>query len=142
MSSKFKINIVSAEHSIYEGEVKMAYVPGSQGELGIAPGHAPLLTSLKPGEVRVDDNLGEQSFFISGGILEVQPKAITILSDTAIRADDLDESRALEAKERAEHAMADKQDDRSYADAVADLQNAMAQIEAISRLKKKASGRR
>lgn len=141
MATTMNVNIVSAEKEIYSGTAEMVFAPGSQGELGVAPGHTPLLTSLKPGEVRVQTEGEEQSFFISGGMLEVQPGEITVLSDTAIRANDLDEARALEAKEAAEKAMAEKTDDASYADAVADLQQAMAQIEAISRLRKKSGAR-
>lgn len=140
MATTVQVNIVSAEEFIYAGEAQMVYVPGSQGELGISPRHAPLLTSLRPGEVRVQDEK-ERSFFISGGMLEVQPDMITVLADTAIRADDLDEAKAIAAKEAAEKAMSEQKGDVNYAEAVGELQQAMAQLEAISRLRKKSGAR-
>lgn len=141
MAMTVQVNIVSAEEFIYAGEAQMLYAPGSQGELGISPRHAPLLTALKPGEVRVQDEKGEKSFFISGGMLEVQPDVITILADTAIRANDLDEAKAMAAKEAAEKVMAEHKDDVNYAEAVGELQQAMAQLEAISRLRKRSGAR-
>ena len=99
------VDIVSAEESIFSGLAEMVYAPGELGELGIAPRHAPLVTRLKPGEVRLDTGKEELDFFISGGILEVQPHVVTVLADTAIRADDLDEAKALEAKKNAEEAL-------------------------------------
>jgi len=104
--------------------------------LGIAPRHAPLVSQLKPGEVRVKTDKEELAFFISGGILEVQPHLVTVLSDTAIRAADLDEAKAIEAKKRAEDALADRASDIDYAKAQAELAEAAAQLSAISRLRK------
>lgn len=136
MSMTIHVDIVSAEASIYSGLAEMVYAPGVMGELGIAPRHAPLVTRLKPGEIRVDTGKEELDFFISGGILEVQPHVITVLADTAIRAADLDEAKALEAKKRAEEALADKASDIDYARAQAELAEAAAQLSAISRLRK------
>ncbi|MEH6502642.1 MAG: F0F1 ATP synthase subunit epsilon [Cycloclasticus sp.] len=136
MSMTIHVDIVSAEASIYSGLAEMVYAPGVMGELGIAPRHAPLVTRLKPGEIRVDTGKEELDFFISGGILEVQPHVITVLADTAIRAADLDEAKALAAKKRAEEALADKASDIDYARAQAELAEAAAQLSAISRLRK------
>jgi F-type H+-transporting ATPase subunit epsilon len=133
------VDIVSAEEEIYSDTVTMVYAPAEMGEVGIAPRHAPLLTRLKPGEVRVQDQDGEVlSFFVSGGMLEVQPHVVTILADTAIRAHDLDEAQALEAKERAERLLADTTADIDYAKAQAELAQSMAQLAAIKKLRKKA----
>jgi F-type H+-transporting ATPase subunit epsilon len=136
MTMTIHVDIVSAEDSIYSGLAEMVYAPGELGELGIAPRHAPLVTRLKPGEIRVDTGKEELDFFISGGILEVQPHVITVLADTAIRANDLDEAKALEAKKRAEEALADKSSDIDFAKAQAELAEAAAQLQAISRLRK------
>ena len=141
MAATIKINIVSAESDIFTGVGEMVFAPGSQGELGIAPGHTPLLTSLKPGQVRIELEGEEKSFYISGGMLEVQPTEVTVLSDTAIRADDLDEARAIAAKESAEKIISDKATGEEYAEAISNLQQAMAQIEAISSLRKRAGSR-
>jgi len=137
MSMTIHVDIVSAEAEIYSGLAEMVYAPGELGELGIAPRHAPLVTRLRPGEIRVDTGSGELDFFISGGILEVQPHVVTVLADTAIRAKDLDEAKALEAKKRAEEALANKASDIDYAKAQAELVEAAAQLSAISRLRKK-----
>ena len=108
MAMTLHVDIVSAEAEIFSGTATMVFAPAEMGEVGIAPRHAPLLTRLKPGEVRVQTQEGDElSFFVSGGMLEVQPHVITVLADTAIRADDLDEAQALEAKERAEKMLAD-----------------------------------
>ena len=136
MSMTIHVDIVSAEASIYTGLAEMIYAPGEMGELGIAPRHAPLVTRLKPGEIRVDTGKEELDFFISGGILEIQPHLVTVLADTAIRADDLDEAKALEAKKRAEEALADKSSNIDFAKAQAELAEAAAQLQAISRLRK------
>jgi F-type H+-transporting ATPase subunit epsilon len=133
------VDIVSAEAEIYSGTVTMVFAPAEMGEVGIAPRHAPMLTKLKPGEVRVQTQDGEeQSFFVSGGLLEVQPHVVTVLADTAIRAHDLDEAAALEAKERAEQMLSDKQADIDYARAQAELVESMAQLAAIRKLREKA----
>ena len=136
MTMTIHVDIVSAEASIYSGLAEMVYAPGEMGELGIAPRHAPLVTRLKPGEVRLDTGSEQLDFFISGGILEVQPHVVTVLADTAVRADDLDEAKALEAKKRAEDALADKASDIDFAKAQAELAEAAAQLQAIGRLRK------
>lgn len=136
MSMTIHVDIVSAEAEIYSGLAEMVFAPGELGELGIAPRHAPLVTRLKPGEIRVDTGKEVLDFFISGGILEVQPHVVTVLADTAVRAKDLDEAKALEAKKRAEEALADKASDIDYAKAQAELAEAAAQLSAISRLRK------
>ena len=130
------IDIVSAEAEIFSGTVTMVYAPAEMGEVGIAPRHAPLLTRLKPGEVRVQTQEGEElSFFVSGGMLEVQPHVVTVLADTAIRAADLDEAQAMEARERAEKMLADKSADIDYAKTQAELAQSMAQLAAIRKLR-------
>jgi F-type H+-transporting ATPase subunit epsilon len=117
----------------------MVFAPAEMGEVGIAPRHTPLLTRLKPGEVRVQTQEGEElSFFVSGGMLEIQPHVVTVLSDTAIRADDLDEAQALEAKERAEKLLADRSADLDYARAQSELAQSMAQLAAIKKLRERA----
>ena len=136
--STIQVEIVSAEEEIFSGEAEMVYAPAVMGEVGIAPRHTPLISPLKPGEVRLDMGDGkEEFFFISGGILEVQPHMVTVLSDTAIRAHDLDEAAALEAKKRAEDALADQQSDLDVAKAKAELAAAAAQVAAIQKLRKK-----
>ncbi|MCK5382432.1 MAG: F0F1 ATP synthase subunit epsilon [Gammaproteobacteria bacterium] len=136
MAMTLHVDIVSAEAEIFSGTATMIFAPAEMGEVGIAPRHAPLLTRLKPGEVRVQTQEGEElSFFVSGGILEVQPHVVTVLSDTAIRADDLDEAQALEARERAEKMLADKTADIDYAKAQAELAQSMAQLAAIKKLR-------
>jgi F-type H+-transporting ATPase subunit epsilon len=132
------VDVVSAEAEIFSGPANMLFAPGVMGELGILPRHAPLLTRIKPGEVRIitPDN-EEQFFYVSGGMLEIQPQAVTVLADTALRAKDIDEAAALEAKERAEKILADNKGEVDYAAAEAELAEAMAQLQAIQRLKKK-----
>jgi F-type H+-transporting ATPase subunit epsilon len=133
------IDIVSAEAEIFSGTATMVFAPAEMGEVGISPRHTPLLTRLKPGEVRVQSDDGEeQSFFVSGGMLEVQPHVVTVLADTAIRADSLDEAQALEAKERAEKLLSDKTADIDYARAQAELAESIAQLSAIRKLREKA----
>ena len=137
MAMTLHVDIVSAEAEIFSGTATMVFAPAEMGEVGIAPRHTPLLTRLKPGEVRVQTQQGEElSFFVSGGLLEVQPHIVTVLADTAIRADDLDEAQALEAKERAEKMLADKSADIDYAMAQAELAQSMAQLAAIKKLRK------
>ena len=131
------VDIVSAEGEIFSGEAAMVFAPAVMGELGIAPRHAPLLTNLKPGEVRVQTPAGdEQFFYVSGGAMEVQPHLVTVLADTAIRAKDLDEAAALQAKQRAEEALRDRKDHISVAQAQAELVRAAAQVKMIERLRK------
>ena len=138
MANTIHVDIVSAEGQIFSGEASMVFVPGSQGELGIAPRHAPLLTTLKAGEVRVQsEGAEEQSFYVGGGSLEVQPNRVTVLADTAARARDLDEAAALAAKQRAEDAVRERSDKVDIAEAQAELARAMAQLRAIERLRKK-----
>jgi F-type H+-transporting ATPase subunit epsilon len=138
MANTIHVDIVSAEGQIFSGEASMVFVPGSLGELGIAPRHAPLLTTLRAGEVRVQtDGQEEQSFYVGGGALEVQPHLVTVLADTAARARDLDEAAALAAKQRAEDAVRDRKDKVEIAEAQAELARAVAQLRAIERLRRK-----
>jgi F-type H+-transporting ATPase subunit epsilon len=131
------VDIVSAEGEIFSGEASMVFAPAVMGEIGIAPRHAPLLTTLKPGEVRVQTPNGEEQFFyVSGGAIEVQPHLITVLADTALRAKDLDEAAALQAKQRAEEALKDRGDKISAAEAQAEMARAIAQMKLIERLRK------
>ena len=138
MANTIHVDIVSAEGQIFSGDASMVFVPGSQGELGIAPRHAPLLTTLKAGEVRVQsEGADEQSFYVGGGSLEIQPNLVTVLADTAARARDLDEAAALAAKQRAEDAVRERTDKVDIAEAQAELARAVAQLRAIERLRKK-----
>ena len=131
------VDIVSAEGEIFSGEAKMFFAPGVAGDLGIAPRHAPLLTLLKPGEVRVQTPDGqEQHFFVGGGALEVQPAKVTVLADTALRAHDIDEAAALAAKQRAEDALRDKSGHISQAEALAELARTTAMLKLIQKLRK------
>jgi len=133
---EFHIDIVSAEAEIYSGPATMVFAPAEMGEVGIAPRHAPLLTRLVPGEVRVQTQGGEEySFFVSGGMLEIQPHIVTVLSDVALRAKDIDEAAALQAKENAEKALADRQTDFEYAKAQAELAEAVAQLRTLEKLR-------
>ncbi|TCK16921.1 ATP synthase F1 subcomplex epsilon subunit [Thiogranum longum] len=141
MSMTLHVDIVSAEEEIFSGTANMVFAPAEMGEVGIAPRHTPLLTRLKPGEVRVQvEGEEEQFFYVSGGMLEIQPHIVTVLADTAARAKDLDEAAALKAKERAEKAMKDKQSDFDYAKAQAELAEAVAQLRTIQHLRKKSGG--
>ncbi|MEN8108732.1 MAG: F0F1 ATP synthase subunit epsilon [Pseudomonadota bacterium] len=136
MAMTLHVDIVSAEAEIFSGTATMVFAPAEMGEVGIAPRHTPLLTRLKAGEVRVQTQEGDElSFFVSGGMLEIQPHVVTVLSDTAIRADDLDEAQALEARDRAEKMLADKSADIDYAKAQAELAQSMAQLAAIKKLR-------
>jgi F-type H+-transporting ATPase subunit epsilon len=133
----FRCDIVSAEDEIFHGEAELLVATGELGELGIAPRHAPLITRLKPGQVRVlAENGEEQFFYVSGGILEVQPQVVTVLADTAIRAKDLDEAAARRAKENAERLLANRADAVEIAQAQAELLQAIAQLRAIEQLRK------
>lgn len=140
MSMTFHVDIVSAEANIFSGTAERVIATGVAGELGIYPRHTPLITSLKPGPIRIIKNENsEEVFYINGGVLEVQPHVITVLADTVIRATDLDEAAALEAKERAEHLLAERKggkEDIDYAKATAELAQAVAQLQAISKLRK------
>ncbi|HEY6095940.1 MAG TPA: F0F1 ATP synthase subunit epsilon [Gallionellaceae bacterium] len=138
MAMTVQVDVVSAEQSMYSGLAEVVVVPGEMGELGIYPRHAPLLTRIKPGSVRikVPDQNEEELIYVSGGMLEVQPNLITILADTAVRGADLDEARALEAKRAAEEALRNRTADIDYAVAQAELAEAIAQLQAIAKLRK------
>ena len=133
-----KVDIVSAEREIFSGEAAMVFAPALLGEVGIAPGHAALLTRMAPGEVRVRLAGGEeQAFYVSGGMLEVQPKVVTVLSDTAIRAHDLDEAAVLKAKQEAEETLKDRSSKLDVAKAQAELAELAAQLLTIQRLRRR-----
>jgi F-type H+-transporting ATPase subunit epsilon len=138
MADTIHVDIVSPEGQLYSGEANMVFAPAVEGEIGIAPRHAPLLTTLKAGEVRVQiEGEEEHSFYVGGGALEIQPHLVSILADTAARARDLDEAAALEAKTRAEEAMRNNKDKIDMAEATAELARAVAQLRAIERLRKR-----
>ena len=138
MANTVHIDVVSAEASIFSGEAEFVVAPAGAGEVGIYPNHAPMITTIKPGALRIKQtNEAEETLiFISGGILEVQPGLITVLADTAIRGHDLDEVKAIAAKAAAEEAIKNRISDMDYAKAQAELSEAMAQIQAIERLRK------
>jgi F-type H+-transporting ATPase subunit epsilon len=137
MTETIHVDIVSAEGEIFSGAAKMVYLPAAEGEIGVAPRHAPLLTLLKAGEVRVQPVDGaELSFFVGGGALEVQPARVTVLADTATRASDLDEAAAIAARQRAQEALAAKVDKIDLAEAQAELIRAAAQLKMIQKLRK------
>lgn len=139
MAMTIHVDIVSAENEIFSGPAEMVFAPAIMGEVGILPRHAPLLTQLKPGEVRVRMPGGQEEFFyVSGGMLEVQPHVVTVLTDTALRAKDVDEAAALEAKQRAEQAIQDRTSEFEYAKAQAELAEAVAQLQAIQKLRDRA----
>jgi F-type H+-transporting ATPase subunit epsilon len=132
------VDVVSAESSIFSGEAKFVALPGESGELGILPGHTPLITRIRPGSVRIEmADGGEEFVFVAGGILEVQPNAITVLADTAIRGADLDEAKAMDAKRRAEEEMATRSSDIDFAHAQSEFALAAAQLSAIARFRRK-----
>ncbi len=138
MSMTIHCDIVSADQSLFSGLVEMIVATGSQGELGITYGHAPLLTDLKPGPVRITKQDGEEEiYYLSGGYLEVQPHVITIMADTAIRADDIDEAAAEEARKQAEHGLANQSGELDYSRAASQLAEAAAQLQTIEQLRKK-----
>jgi F-type H+-transporting ATPase subunit epsilon len=139
MANTIHVDIVSAEEQIFSGEAEFVVLPGEAGELGIYPRHTPLITRIKPGEVRIKpaDGGEEQLVFVAGGIIEVQPAVVTVLADTAIRGKDLDEAAALDAKRRAEEALAKAQDKAEIASVEAELSSLAAQLAAISKLRKK-----
>ena len=139
MAMTVHVDIVSAEREIFSGSAEMVFAPAVLGEVGIAPGHTPMLTQLGPGEVRLRLSAGsEEAFYISGGMLEVQPRVVTILSDTAARAEDLDEAAVIKAKEAAEQALTDKSTAMDYAKARAELAETVAQLQTIQRLRRRA----
>src|SRR5262245_45870535 len=139
MASTIHIDVVSAEESIYSGEAEFVVLPGEAGELGIYPRHVPLITRIKPGAVRIKPANGgeEQLIFVAGGVLEVQPKVITVLADTAIRGQDLDEAKASEALRKAEEARARAQDKQEIAAVESEMSMLAAQLAAIRKLRKK-----
>ena len=139
MANTVHIDVVSAEASIFAGEAEFIVVPASAGEVGIFPHHAPMVTTIKPGALRIklSDSAEETLIFISGGMLEVQPGLITVLADTAVRGHDLDEAKAIAAKDAAEEALKNRTSEVNYAAAQAELSEALAQIQTIERLRKK-----
>ena len=139
MAHTLQVNIVSAERAIFSGEAEMVIAPGETGELGILPQHAPLLTRIKPGTVKVKlvGKDEEEVIYVSGGILEVQPKALTILADTSIRARDLDEAKVIAAKQAAEEALTNRATGKDRALVVAELAQVVAQLQSIQKLRKR-----
>ena len=138
MNMTVHVDIVSAEKEIFSGLAEMVFAPAELGEVGISPRHAPLITKLNPGEVRVKVNVNESyQFYISGGLLEVQPHLVTILADTAIRAKDIDEGAVMNAKAKAEEALADKSGKVDYATAQSELAQAVMQLRTLDRLRKR-----
>jgi len=137
MDSTIQVDIVSAEGEIFAGPARVVFLPATEGEIGVHPRHAPLLTMLKPGEVRVQTPDGEEhSFYVGGGALEIQPHKVTVLADTAARARDLDEAAALAARQRAQEALTGRLDKISYAEAQAELARAAAQLKLIQKLRR------
>ena len=139
MAHTMRVDVVSAEEEIFSGEAEFVALPGESGELGILPGHTPLITRIRPGAVRIKiaGRADDEFVFVAGGILEVQPNAVTVLADTAIRGADLDEAKAAEAKQLAEEALVNKDSSIDYAQAQAELASAVAQLAAIQRLRQK-----
>ena len=139
MAATLHVDVVSAEELIYSGEAEFVALPGEAGELGIYPRHTPLITRIRPGEVRIKPagSVDEELIFVAGGILEVQPRVVTVLADTAIRGHDLDEAKALEAKKNAEDAMRNRTSQLEIAKAQAELATAVAQLAAIQRLRRR-----
>jgi F-type H+-transporting ATPase subunit epsilon len=136
--STIRVDVVSAEQSIFSGEAKFVALPGESGELGILRGHTPLITRIRPGSVRIEKADGDEEFvFVAGGYLEVQPDRVTVLADTAIRGHDLDEAKAIEAKKRAEEAMMNRGTDFDLALAQSEFAMAAAQLAAIARFRRK-----
>lgn len=143
MAMTMHVDIVSAEQEIFSGTANMLFAPAEMGEVGIMPRHTPLLTRLKPGEVRLQRPEGQEDFFyVSGGLLEVQPHVVTVLADTAQRATDIDEAAALAAKQRAEETLQNREGQMDYARAQAELAEAIAQLRTIERLRKQLGQRR
>ncbi|MCQ9377111.1 F0F1 ATP synthase subunit epsilon [Methyloversatilis sp. XJ19-49] len=139
MSKTVHVDVVSAEEKIFSGLAEFVVLPGESGELGILPGHTPLITRIRPGEVRIKlpNQDAEEFVFVAGGMLEVQPGLVTVLADTAIRGSDLDEAKALEAKRQAEEALSNRNATMDYAAAQAELASAVAQLAAIQKLRKR-----
>ena len=139
MAQTMRVDVVSAEEEIFSGQAEFVALPGEAGELGILPGHTPLISRIRPGAVRikVPGKTEDEFVFVAGGILEVQPEVVTVLADTAIRGGDLDEAKAAEAKRQAEETLANKDSQIDYAQAQAELASAVAQLAAIQRLRQK-----
>ncbi|WP_024300738.1 F0F1 ATP synthase subunit epsilon [Methyloversatilis discipulorum] len=139
MAMTVHVDVVSAEEKIFSGLAEFVALPGESGELGILPGHTPLITRIRPGEVRIKlpNQAADELIFVAGGLLEVQPGLVTVLADTAIRGTDLDEAKANEAKRLAEEALANRQAGVDYAAAQAELASAIAQLAAIQKLRKR-----
>ncbi|MBU3542448.1 MAG: F0F1 ATP synthase subunit epsilon [Burkholderiaceae bacterium] len=136
--SNIHVDVVSAEESIFAGEAKFVALPGESGELGILPGHTPLITKIRPGAVRIEKANGDEEFvFVAGGILEVQPNKVTVLADTAIRGHDLDEAKANEAKKAAEEAMQNQSSEIDFARAQSEFAMAAAQLAALAKFRRK-----
>ena len=136
--SSIYVDVVSAEQTIFPGEAKFIALPGESGELGILPGHTPLITKIRPGAVRIEKVDGDEEFvFVAGGILEIQPNKVTVLADTAIRGHDLDEAKALEAKKAAEEAMQNRSTEIDFAHAQSEFAMAAAQLAAIAKFRQK-----
>ena len=141
MPMTFHVDVVSAEQEIFSGKAEMVFAPAEMGELGITPRHAPLLRRLKPGTVRVKTGADEEAvFYVSGGILEIQPHRVTVLSDTALRARDIDEAAALEAKRRAEEALANQTGEVDIVRAQAELMEALARLRTLEKIRKQLGG--
>lgn len=137
MAMKIHVDVVSAEAEIFSGQAEVVYAPAELGEVGILPRHAPMITRLKPGEVRVEVEPGQtEYFYVSGGMLEVQPHVVTVLADTALRARDLDEAAALEAKRRAESVLATQKAEFEYAKAQSELADAVAKLKTIEKIRR------
>ena len=137
MAASIQLDIVSAETEIFSGTVNAVIAPAIMGDVGIYPQHTPLVTRLKPGELKIEiDGEEDQYIYVSGGMLEVQPDVVTVLSDTAMRAEDLDENMALQAKQKAEESLADKQSDIDSARALAELAESAAQLRMIEKIRK------
>ena len=139
MANTIHVDVVSAEAQIFSGEAEFVALPGEAGELGIYPKHTPLITRIKPGAVRIKvaGQAEDEFVFVAGGILEVQPNAVTVLADTAIRGADLDEAKAMEAKQKAEESLVNRESKIDYAKAQAELSAAIAQLAAIQKLRQK-----
>ncbi|MCF6217551.1 MAG: F0F1 ATP synthase subunit epsilon [Gammaproteobacteria bacterium] len=137
MAMTMHVDIVSAEQQIFSGTAEMVFAPSVNGDVGVLPRHAPLLTQMRPGEVRIQTSEGEEVFYVSSGILEIQPHCVTILADTALRAKDIDEAAALEAKQLAEESMSDRKTGIDYTRAQTQLAEAMAQLKAIQKIRDK-----
>ena len=135
--STIQVDVVSAEAEVFSGQAEFVSLPGESGELGILPGHTPLITRIKPGAVRIQNGQNEELVFVAGGILEVQPNRVTVLADTAIRGEDLDEARALEAKARAEEMLSQNKGDIDHAYAQSELALAMAELAALAKFRRK-----